>query len=164
VEGCNGVVEDYFGDGFKANFGVPIPRESPDEIAKDACDAVESALAMDAALTDLNRGYLERGLPRCSIRVGIHSDTAVAGSIGSADHLKYSVVGDVVVTAARLGSTTTIDHDFERSPSRIVISERTLALVGDRFETQPVGAVALKGKEEAVEAHRVLRAQNPGVK
>ncbi len=161
VERRNGVVEDYFGDGFKANFGIPIPRESPEEIAEDARQAVDSALAMASTLTEINRGYLERGLPRCAMRVGIHSDRAVAGSIGSADHLKYSVVGDVVVTAARLGNTTSIAHDFERAPCRIIISDRTLALVRDRFETQPVGELALKGKEEAVEGYRVLRARDP---
>jgi class 3 adenylate cyclase len=67
----------------------------------------------------------------------------------------------VVVTAERLGSTTTVAHDFERTPCRIIISDRTLALLGDRFETQPVGVLALKGKEKAVEAHRVLRARDP---
>jgi class 3 adenylate cyclase len=89
--------------------------------------------------------------------VGIHSDTAVAGSIGSPGHLKYSVVGDVSVTAARLGSTARIDHDFDRAPCRIIVSERTLELLGDRYKAESVGRVDLKGKREAVAAYRILK-------
>jgi adenylate cyclase len=157
VERHHGVVEDYYGDGFKADFGVPIPRSSAAEIAEDARHAVESALAIAATLDEINEGYRARGLPSCAVRVGIHSDTAVAGSIGSPGHLKYSVVGDVSVTAARLGSTARIDHDFDRAPCRIIVSERTLELLGDRYKAESVGRVDLKGKREAVAAYRILK-------
>lgn len=156
-----GVVEDYYGDGFKANFGVPIPRLSPDEIAEDARNAVESALAIAATLDEINRDYRARDLPSCAVRVGINSGAAVAGSIGSPGHLKYSVVGDVAVTAVRLEDTADIDHDFDRTPCRILISERTLELLGDRYETEPVGQVRLKGKQGAVAAYRVLKKCEP---
>lgn len=161
VERHGGVVEDYYGDGFKANFGVPIPRSSSAEIAGDGLRAVESALSMAARLDEINEGYLARGLPDCAVRVGIHSDMAVAGSIGSPGHLKYSVVGDVVVIAERLGNAANIDHDFDRTPCRIIISERTLELLGDRYETEPVGRVDLKGKQRAVSAYRVMQKRGP---
>ena len=157
AERYGGVVEDYYGDGFKVSFGVPIPRSSPDEIAEDARSAVESALAIAATLDEINRDYRARDLPSCAVRVGIHSDTAVAGSIGSPGHLKYSVVGDVSVTAKRLETAAGIGHDFDRTPCRILISERTLGLVGDRYETEPVGQVSLKGQQGAVAAYRVLK-------
>jgi len=157
AERYGGVVEDYYGDGFKVSFGVPIPRACPDEIAEDARSAVESALAIAATLDEINRDYRARDLPSCAVRVGIHSDTAVAGSIGSPGHLKYSVVGDVAVTAKRLENGAGIDHDFDRAPCRILISEQTLELIGDRFETEPVGRVSLKGKQGAVAAYRVLK-------
>jgi len=161
VERHGGVIEDYYGDGFKANFGVPIPRSGPDEIAEDARNAVESALAIAAALDEINGDYRARGLPSCAVRVGIHSDTAVAGSIGSPGHLKYSVVGDVAVTAVRLENAAGIDHDFDRSPCRILISERTLELLGGRYETESVGQISLKGKQGMVAAHRVLKKSGP---
>jgi adenylate cyclase len=150
-------VEDYYGDGFKANFGVPIPRSSSTEIAEDASRAVDSALSIAASVDEINESYRARGLPDCAVRVGIDSDTAVAGSIGSPGHLKYSVVGDVVVTAERLGNAPNIDHDFDRAPCRIIISERTLKLLGDRYETESVGRVNLKGKQRAVAAYRILQ-------
>jgi adenylate cyclase len=161
VERHGGVVEDYYGDGFKANFGFPIPRSSPDEIAEDARSAVESALAIAATLDEINGDYRARGLPSCAVRVGIDSDAAVAGSIGSQGHLKYSVVGEVAVTAVRLENTAGIEHDFDRAPCRILISERTLELLGGRYETEPVGQVSLKGEQKAVAAYRVLKKCGP---
>jgi len=157
AERNGGVVEDYYGDGFKVNFGVPIPRSSPEEIAEDARNAVESALAIAATLNEINRDFQARDLPTCAVRVGIHSDSAVAGSIGSPGHLKYSVVGDVSVTAKRLESTADVDHDVDLEPCRILISERTHELLGDRYETEDVGRVRLKGKRGTVAAHRVLK-------
>jgi adenylate cyclase len=161
VEGCGGVVEDYFGDGFKANFGVPIPRSSQSETAEDARQAVESALAIASALDEINHDYQARGLPYCEARVGIHSDTAVAGSIGTPGHLKYSVVGDVTVTAQRLESTMEVDHDYDRMRCRIIVSKPTQELLGDHFVTEPVGPVTLKGKQEAIPAYRVLGKREP---
>jgi adenylate cyclase len=156
AERHGGVVEDYYGDGFKANFGVPIPRSSPDEIAEDARNAVEGALAIAATLDEINGDYEARGLDSCAVRVGIHSDTAVAGSIGSRGHLKYSVVGDVSITATRLENAADVGHDFERTPCRILISEQTLGLIGEGYETESVGQVSLKGNQGSVAAYRVL--------
>jgi len=161
VERHGGVVEDYFGDGFKANFGFPLPRTNTADVAADASRAVGSALAMASALVALNADFAARGLPRCAIRVGIASGTAVVGSIGSEGHLKYSAVGDVVVTAQRLEGTTAVEHDFDAQPCRILVSESTLSLLERPIRSEPVGVVSLKGGEEGVAVHRVLGAGPP---
>jgi adenylate cyclase len=157
VGASGGVVDDYFGDGLKANFGIPLPRASEQEIARDARSAVECALAMGRALEELNAEYRTRELPTVAMRIGIHTGPVVAGSLGSTeDRIKYTVVGDVVVTAQRLEALDGIDHDFGLAPCRILISGRTLALLDGTFRCEPLGFVALKGKDEAVEIHRVL--------
>jgi adenylate cyclase len=161
VERHGGVIEDYFGDGLKANFGFPIPRTCDAGIQRDACQAVESGLAMGRALGDLNASFAARGLPGCVIRIGIDSGSAVAGSIGSESHLKYSAVGDVVVTAQRLEATSAVDHDFDAQPWRILISESTHALLGSGFNADSVGRVPLKGKEEGISVFRVRGAREP---
>jgi len=46
----DGVVDKFMGDAVMAVFGVPIPRNSPQEIAKDAMAAVSCALAMGEKL------------------------------------------------------------------------------------------------------------------
>ncbi|NRA07766.1 MAG: adenylate/guanylate cyclase domain-containing protein [Myxococcales bacterium] len=160
VARAGGVVDDYFGDGLKANFGVPVPRSRDEDIAQDARNAVHSALAMARALEELNRSYRERQLPECAMRIGIHTGPVVAGSLGSEKRLKYTVVGDVVVAAQRLESTDAVAHDFTKFPTRILASEATCGLLGDDFSLEPLGHIPLKGKEQSLNVHRVLGRRN----
>lgn len=151
-----GIVDDYFGDGLKADFGVPIPRASEEEIAADARAAVRCALALEAALARLNARWLERGKPAGAMRVGICTGVAVAGSIGSRDRLKYTVAGDIVNTAARLESLDASGHDFAARPCRILIADSTRACIGSGFETRLLGEFELRGREEPVRVHELL--------
>ena len=155
VERSGGVVDDYFGDGLKANFGVPFPRESEAQIAADARRAVDCAVEIAGALEHLNEGYRERGLPTIGMRVGIHTGRVVAGSLGSAERLKYTVVGDVVVVAQRLESLERVEHDFERWPCRILVSGRTYDCLDGRHRSEPLGRFSLKGLGEDVPVYRV---------
>jgi adenylate cyclase len=155
VEEHGGVVDDYFGDGIKANFGVPVPRQSAEAVAEDARRAVRSALAMARALPALNATYAECGLPPVAMKVGIDSGWVVAGELGSAERLKYTSVGGVPVTAQRLESTLAVPQDFEHEPWRILISGRTAELVVGEFDLKAVGAIDLKGKSEPVAVFRV---------
>jgi len=68
------------------------------------------------------------------------------------------------VTAQRIEGTLDIDHDFERTPCRILVSGQTLELLEDLYETESVGQVSLKGKHEKVSAYRVLRKARERVK
>jgi adenylate cyclase len=156
VELHGGFVDDYFGDGMKAAFGVPLPRASEAEQEADARAAVRSAIAMERSLVDLNRSWAERGMPIGRLRVGIDSGLAVVGSLGSSDRLKYTVLGDISNTAARLESLDDSNHDFERKRVRVLISFRTRALLGDDFELVDRGEFALKGKALPVRAFEVL--------
>jgi adenylate cyclase len=156
VELHGGFVDDYFGDGMKAAFGVPVPRESDAERNADACAAVRCAIAMERSLVGLNASWAERGMPSARLRVGIDSGFAVAGSLGSSDRLKYTVLGDIANTAARLESLDDSGHDFERKHVRVLVSFRTRELLGEAFELADRGEFALKGKAIRVRAFEVL--------
>jgi adenylate cyclase len=152
-----GVIEQYSGDAIVAVFGVPIARKNETEINQDAINAVSCALAMEAVLRDLNRRWSERNRPTTGMRIGIYTGPMVAGSLGGADRLEYVVIGDTVNIASRLES---FDKDlFARSltsPCRILIGEATLGRLGQRFLTERVGEVLLKGKEEKISVYRVV--------
>lgn len=153
-----GVVDDYFGDAIKVNFGVPLPRTTDAEIRQDAVNAVTCALAMEREMIRLNMGMRERGLPMLKMRVGIYTGPVVAGSLGSADRLKYTTIGNTVNTASRLES---FDKDLmlphlETSPCRILIGETTLRYLDEQFATQKVGELSLKGKDEKITAYCVV--------
>ncbi|MDJ0849481.1 MAG: adenylate/guanylate cyclase domain-containing protein [Myxococcota bacterium] len=156
-----GVIDDYFGDGIKANFGVPVPRRTEQEIVDDAIAAVDCALAMEAALEGLNRAWTESDLPVTRARVGIQTGPAVVGLIGSAERLKYTSVGDTVNTAARLESYSSDAGPSDRQ-LRILVGEQTHRCVGRRFESRPLGKIEFRGKAEPVSVYEILgRAREP---
>ncbi len=151
-----GIVDDYFGDGLKADFGIPVARTREEQMNEDAVGAVRCAVAMEAGLQRLNARWRAEGLPLGAMRVGIGTGEVVAGSIGAADRLKYSVVGDTVNVAARLESLDDSAHDFGRKPCRILVSEETRKRLGGRFETRELGEFSLKGKEVRIRVSEVL--------
>jgi len=153
-----GVIDDYAGDSIKANFGVPLRRESKAEEAKDAVNAVTCALAMEDEMHRMNERHEGKGLPTVGMRIGIHTGPLLAGCVGSAQRMKYTTVGDTVNAAARLES---LDREFVaespgRRPCRILISENTAQLLGERFQLERMGEVSLKGKAQSIVTYRVV--------
>jgi adenylate cyclase len=153
-----GVVDDYFGDAIKADFGVPLPRVTQAEIAQDAVAAVNCALAMERELKRLNSIWQQQDLAAVEMRIGIFTGPVVAGSLGSAQRLKYTTVGDTVNVAARLESfeKDLIDPDLAYSPCRILVGETTVRHLDHQFVTKRVGEANLKGKDEKVTIYRVI--------
>jgi adenylate cyclase len=149
-----GVVDSYAGDGIKADFGVPIPRDTPAEIRSDAVNAVSCALAMEEEMSRLNAVWGARGLPEVGVRVGIFTGPVVGGLLGSSQRLKYTTIGDTVNIASRLES---FDKDLARhSLCRILIGDQTLECLEGQYETVRIGEVKLKGKDQAIVIHQVL--------
>ena len=158
-----GVIEKYIGDAIMACFGVPLPRTTTDEIRQDARNAVRCALAMAIEMDKLNATWKERGLPVCGMRIGIHTGSLVAGSLGSSDRQEYTVIGDSVNTASRLESFDKdwVDPGLPGARCRILISEATHSLLNGEFQTLRVGAMTLKNKNEPVIIHCVSLVNNP---
>jgi adenylate cyclase len=149
-----GVVDDYAGDGIKANFGAPLQTGGAIGIAQDAVNAVKCALAMGREVNRLNDLWQGNGYPSLGIRIGIYTGPAVAGPLGSPERMKYTTVGDTVNTASRLES---YDKAFAKDVMcRILIGESTLHYVGRLFKTERIGEVSLKGKKTKITVYRVL--------
>jgi len=155
-----GVVEKYIGDAVMAVFGAPLPRTKPEEINQDARNAVRCALVMRRKIEELNVRWQQRGLPVCSMRVGIHTGPLVAGSLGSTERQEYTVIGDTVNTASRMES---FDKDWA-DPSlpeatgqcRILVSEATYQCLDGEFQTRKIGTMNLKNKLEPVSIYVVI--------
>jgi adenylate cyclase len=92
VEAHNGVVDKFQGDAVMALFGAPVSSRD------DAANAMAAGLEIIAAV-----GSAESPLSAC---VGINTGLVVAGNLGSANRLNYSVIGDAVNLAARLEGLT----------------------------------------------------------
>ncbi|HKP45984.1 MAG TPA: adenylate/guanylate cyclase domain-containing protein [Pyrinomonadaceae bacterium] len=146
VEKHGGVVDKYMGDALMALFGAPL--KNPD----DADRAMKTALEMVAAIDELNRQWQIRGLPRVGLGIGVNTDIVVAGNMGSATRLNYTVIGDGVNLASRLEGLTKMPE----YATRIIISGSTLASAKERYHTRRLGEVAVKGKQKATEIFALL--------
>lgn len=154
-----GVVKQYIGDAVMAVFGVPLARHSEAEIAQDARNAVRCALEMERALEQLNGRWRVQGKPVIAMRAGIFTGPVVAGSLGGAERMEYTVVGDSVNTASRLESfdKSYSTPDLETRVCRIMIGEPTYRRLNSEFHCVPVGEVELKGKDNRVSVYYVLK-------
>jgi adenylate cyclase len=158
-----GVIDEYTGDGLKADFGVPVARTTEAEIRCDAEQAVTCALAMVKEMHRLNQSWQQQYLPTVRMRVGIFTGPVVAGSLGSARRLKYTTIGDAVNVASRLSAKIeslhegiSVDTSTTDSHCSILVGETTVRYLDKRFQTQRVGEISLKGKEHPIIAYRVI--------
>jgi len=128
-----GHVDKFEGDGLLAVFGAPRPH--PDHAVR----AVRAAIEINRRVNEL----AEAGALR--VGVGVNTGRVVAGSIGGAGRLNFSVIGDAVNVAARVeGMTREIDRP-------VLLTEATAAALGRSLELLPQGAFELRGVAEPVE-------------
>jgi len=129
----DGHVDKFVGDGLLAVFGAPRRQED------HADQALAAAFAIDRAVQAEFAGEL-------SIGVGLNSGTVVAGNVGGAGRLEFSVIGDAVNVAARVEAAT------RQTGDAILVSEHTRRLLSRTaaasLEERP--SVPLKGKTRAV--------------
>lgn len=138
-----GTLDKFVGDEIMALFGAPVAHED------DAFRAVKVAVEQLAVLEKWNQKREAAGEPQVHIGIGINSGELVAGYLGSSRALEYTVIGDVVNTAARLCSRA---HAGE-----IIISRQTYERVHRYFETEELPPAQVKGKAKPVQTYRVLR-------
>ncbi len=138
-----GILDKYIGDAIMAVFGTPFP--SPN----DADNAVRVAIQMRDVLARLNQRWSEVGQPPFEIRIGINSGDVVAGNIGSARRMDYTVIGDGVNTAARLESAN------KQLGTGILISGSTRELLNDDYRLRELDLIRVKGRVEPVPIYEV---------
>ena len=138
-----GTLDKFIGDGLMVLFGAPL--EDADHVAH----AVTTALEMQAELAILRDRWRGEGWPEVEIGVGISTGAAIVGNIGSSRRLEYTAIGDTVNLAARIESAT---KEMGRS---ILISGPAQAAVADRFDTEPLGEIRVKGRDAPVAVYAV---------
>ena len=138
-----GVVDKFIGDAIMAVWGVP--EASP----QDSRNAVSAALEMRQALAVLNEKRKRRGQEPLWIGMGVHCGQVISGTIGSAERLEYTVIGDAVNAASRIECAT---KSFGLD---LLVSEVVAQKVGEDFFLEQVGSAEVKGKAEALALFRV---------
>jgi class 3 adenylate cyclase/tetratricopeptide (TPR) repeat protein len=139
-----GTINQFTGDGIMALFGAPVAHE---DHAQRACRA---ALAIQKAMS----GYGQKIEKECDIefklRIGLNSGPVIVGSIGDDLRMDYTAVGDTTNLASRM-------QVLARQGS-VFVSNNTFKLAGEFFEFDSLGKLAVKGKQEPVEAYELIRA------
>jgi adenylate cyclase len=142
-----GSLDKFIGDGLMAVYGAPVA------LAGHAAHACRAALAMSAALAELNRDWLAEGLPAVAIGIGIHSGPVVVGNMGSAERFNYTVAGDTVNVAARIEA---LNKDYG---TEILASEATLAQLGEPpCPTREIDVLRVRGRAQHVRLFELIPA------
>ena len=133
-----GTVVQFVGDALLALFNAPARQDD------HAGAGGRAALAMQA------RGRGHRGVepdwPR--FRVGVNTGPALVGNIGSPALRGFNAMGDAVNVAARLESVA--------QPGQVVIGESTRAGLPSDAAVEPLGELAVKGRQGGVVAYRLF--------
>lgn len=158
----HGIVDDYYGDAIMADFGVPLVSTSEAGISQDARNAVDCALDMRRVIEQLNKESRMQGLPPVRMRIGICTGHMVAGFLGNSQRMKYTTIGDTVNTAARLESygKELPAMSAAEGACRILLGASTVSRLGDDYQLEAVGDLALKGKAAPVSVFKVLGKTN----
>jgi adenylate cyclase len=142
IHAHGGRVDKFVGDGLLAVFGAP--RRQPDHADR------AFAVALEIARTARSSNGLEIG-------IGLNSGTVVAGNVGGAGRLEFSVIGDAVNIAARVEAATRSTGDT------ILLTERTTVLLrAPHPELRERSGVVLRGKSEAVLVYAPILSADSG--
>jgi adenylate cyclase len=95
-----GVTDKFIGDAGMYHWNTIIPQEDHHNLALDA------AIQMEENMRELNKKFVEEGIPEVAVGVGVNSGICVAGNFGATDRFAFSLIGDPCNVAARLESGT----------------------------------------------------------
>lgn len=144
----DGTLDKIMGDGVMAFFGAPLSHKD------DSIRAVRTAVEILTALEKFNAQPCNKKRTPLSASVGINSGEAVAGYIGSEEHLNYTVIGDAVNIAQRLESIAAPNEIFISKKVRDEIHKRVLEVKGLKSLVS-LPSQKVKGKEKAIEIYKV---------
>jgi adenylate cyclase len=144
----DGLVDKFIGDGMMVLYGCFDPD------ADHRRQAILTALLMRQTLARLNARWRSEGRPEFRIGIGIHSGPAIVGNMGAERKWNFTAAGDTVNTAARIDELCKgYSHRWETT---ILVSEWVAGEVGELAETERIGEVDLRGRQEAASIYAIV--------
>jgi adenylate cyclase len=144
-----GTLDKFLGDGLMALFGVPISSEG------DGTRGIRCAFEMQRQQKEEK---LAGGDSRIRMGIGLATGPVVAGCVGSARRMEYTVIGDAVNLAARLEGLTKV---YETD---IIMCGKTAACAPPELVLRRVDRVRAKGKSLPTEIHDVVGPDSDGAR
>jgi adenylate cyclase len=131
-----GTIDKYMGDCIMAFWNAPTDQANHRQLA------IESAHAMDNALSEFNQN-LEGSLDfKLEIGIGINSGECIVGNMGSDKRFDYTVLGDAVNLASRL------EGQSSNYGLNMVLGENSY-LQDSSYQIIEIDKIAVKGKSSA---------------
>ncbi|MDY6898720.1 MAG: adenylate/guanylate cyclase domain-containing protein [Cyanobacteriota bacterium] len=131
ITNYKGTINEFMGDGIFVMFGAPVSFLDNEE------RAVSCAIAMQLAMGGINQKLAKMDVSPLEMGIGIHCGEVIAGSIGSKQRAKYTILGSNVNLAARIETYTV--------GGQILVSQEMVEAVGEsiqisgEMEVQPKG-------------------------
>ena len=138
-----GTIDKYMGDCVMAFWGAPVTMPNHAELA------VQAAMDITHAMTQINEEHVRRGFPQIRLGIGVNTGTMCVGDMGSFLRRSFTVVGDAVNLASRLEELTKI-YAVE-----ILIGQNT-KLQAPQFSWQEIDKVSVHGKRQVLEIYTPL--------
>lgn len=139
----DGVVIDYYGDGFAAMWNAPLDQ-------RDHADAAaKSALEIRAIVPELNEKYKAVLQSRVNVGLGIHTGEAHVGNSGSQSRLKYGPRGHAVNLTSRVESAT------KTVGVPCLVTDATRKKLAVDFPVRRICQARLAGMTDAVELYEL---------
>ena len=142
VERYGGTVARLMGDAILAFFGAPVARED------DPQRAILAALGVLEGLKPFREEFERDYGQEFNVRIGINTGDVIVGEFGTSQTFEYTAMGDAVNIAARMEQMA--------APGTIQVAESTYRLAQPYFDFEPLGAMEVRGKDEPVDAYRVI--------
>jgi len=135
IDYFGGHVDKYIGDAVMAVFN------HPNEHKQHVRNAVMAGIAMTVACQKLR--IIRKDGAMVSFRVGLNCGEAIVGNIGAAQRLEYTVIGDTVNVASRMGGLG--------EGGEVVMPFVTFQAAGEGFSFSDMGEIQVKGVSDPLQ-------------
>jgi class 3 adenylate cyclase len=140
IQGFEGTLEHFAGDGVMVFFNDPIERDEHE------LQAIRLALAAQERFAELARLWRRRGTA-LGLGIGIEAGYATLGRIGFEGRYDYGALGPVTNLASRLSTRA--------EPGQILVGQRAFGAVEEFVDAGEVGDLDLKGFGRPITAYEV---------
>ncbi|PZN29744.1 MAG: adenylate/guanylate cyclase domain-containing response regulator [Proteobacteria bacterium] len=136
----DGTVFNMAGDSLMVGFGVPVQQ------ADDAQRAIEAARLMLEEFRATAARWKARYGVDTGLGIGVNVGEVVAGNVGSPAYMNYTLIGDTVNVASRLGQRA--------RAGELLFSDavkRSLDANGVDLDAQPLPSLVLRGRSSPID-------------
>ncbi len=136
----DGTVFSMAGDSLMVGFGVPVEQQD------GALRAIRAARDMLDEFADLAARWKKRYGVETGLGIGINVGEVIAGNVGSASYMNYTIIGDAVNVASRLGQRARAGEMLFSDAVKMSLDEQGFDVVA-----LPLPSLILRGRSNPID-------------